>query len=204
MNAIGTRLRDPINSVLTRWRRSVQTNKRTPPRNSGGIPLVSTRFNLSMEMSRLARDGTAEPVSRDQILWRERGQGDTNFPSSLLLLYVITLHTFIQNKRELVAKIAGDHRFSITTPVMINQSSIRPGGFSEERCATTLSVKFQSCHPPSCKMNPTNPPTRSFDHRLLCPMLGLGIDLKLKYTNRSRLYVRYSSSKSAVLCTHEY
>ena len=34
---------------------------------------VSTRFSLSMEMSRLARDRTAEPVSRDQILRRERG-----------------------------------------------------------------------------------------------------------------------------------
>ena len=30
-------------------------------------------------MSRLTRDGTAEPVSRDQILRRERGQGNTNF-----------------------------------------------------------------------------------------------------------------------------
>ena len=28
----------------------------------------------SMEMSRLTRDGTAEPFSRDQILRRERGQ----------------------------------------------------------------------------------------------------------------------------------
>ena len=34
---------------------------------------VSTRFSLDMEMSRLTRDGTAEPVSRDQILRRERG-----------------------------------------------------------------------------------------------------------------------------------
>ena len=33
-------------------------------------------------MNRLTRDGTAEPVSRDQILRRERGQGNTNFPSS--------------------------------------------------------------------------------------------------------------------------
>ena len=36
---------------------------------------ISTRFSLSMEMSRLTRDGTAEPVSRDRILRRERGQG---------------------------------------------------------------------------------------------------------------------------------
>ena len=42
----------------------------------------STRFSLSTEMSRLARDGTAEPVSRDQILKRERGQGNIDFPCS--------------------------------------------------------------------------------------------------------------------------
>ena len=35
-----------------------------------------------MEMSRLTRDGTAEPVSQDQILRRERGQGNNNFPCS--------------------------------------------------------------------------------------------------------------------------
>ena len=39
-------------------------------------------FSLSMEMGRLARDGTAEPVSRDQTLRRERGQGYINFPCS--------------------------------------------------------------------------------------------------------------------------
>ena len=43
-------------------------------------PVVSTRFSLSMEMSRLTRDGTAEPVSRDQILRRERGQENIPFP----------------------------------------------------------------------------------------------------------------------------
>ena len=54
-------------------------HKWTPPRNSGGISQVSTRFSLSMEMSRLTRDGTAEPVSRDQILRHARGQGNINF-----------------------------------------------------------------------------------------------------------------------------
>ena len=35
----------------------------------------------SMEMmSRLTRDGVAEPVSRDQILRREQGQGNVHFP----------------------------------------------------------------------------------------------------------------------------
>ena len=32
-----------------------------------------------MVMSRLTRDGTAEPVSRDQILRHERGQGNIHF-----------------------------------------------------------------------------------------------------------------------------
>ena len=33
-------------------------------------------------MSRLMRNGTAEPISRDQILRRERGQGNFQFPCS--------------------------------------------------------------------------------------------------------------------------
>ena len=43
---------------------------------------MSTRFSLGMEMSRLTRDGTAEPVSRDQILRHVRGQGNIHFPCS--------------------------------------------------------------------------------------------------------------------------
>ena len=42
-------------------------------------PVSKTRFSPSMEMSRLTRDGTAEPVSRDQILRHERGQGNIHF-----------------------------------------------------------------------------------------------------------------------------
>ena len=82
-------------------------NKRTPPRKSGGIPCVSTRFSLSMEMSRLTWDGTAEPGSRDQILRNVRGQGNIHFPCFQLttsrignltrlihtLPYVMTIHT---------------------------------------------------------------------------------------------------------------
>ena len=33
-------------------------------------------------MSRLTRDGTAEPVSRDQIVRHERGQGNIHFSCS--------------------------------------------------------------------------------------------------------------------------
>ena len=34
-------------------------------------------------MSRLTRDGTAEPVTRDQILRHARGQGNIDFPCSV-------------------------------------------------------------------------------------------------------------------------
>ena len=59
------------------------------------------------DMSRLTRDGTAEPVSRDQILRHARGQGNIIFPVQLTtsrigrltrlihtLLYVMTIHTY--------------------------------------------------------------------------------------------------------------
>ena len=69
---------------------------------------ISTRFSLSMEMSRLTGDGTAEAVSRDQILRHARGQGNIIFPVQLTtsrignltrlihtLLVVMTVHTYI-------------------------------------------------------------------------------------------------------------
>ena len=50
----------------------------------GGIPRVSTRVSLSVEMSRLTRDGTAEPVSRDQILRGANGYMENfTFPVQL-------------------------------------------------------------------------------------------------------------------------
>ena len=48
----------------------------------GKNSVISTRFSRSVERSRLTRDGTAEPVSRDFILRRERGQGNIHFPCS--------------------------------------------------------------------------------------------------------------------------
>ena len=67
---------------------------------------------VSMEMSRLTRDGTAEPVSRGQILRHVRGQGNIIFPIQLTtsrisnltrlihnLLYVMTIYTYILNTK---------------------------------------------------------------------------------------------------------
>ena len=46
-------------------------------------PVVSKpQIQPEYEMSRLTRDKTAEPISRDQILRRERGQGNINFSCS--------------------------------------------------------------------------------------------------------------------------
>ena len=42
----------------------------------------STRFSLSLEMDRLRRDGTAEHISRDQIIRHTREQGNISFPCS--------------------------------------------------------------------------------------------------------------------------
>ena len=61
---------------------AVKINKWTPSRKSGGIPRVSARFSLSIEMGRPRRDGTVEPLLRGQILRRERGQGNIHSPYS--------------------------------------------------------------------------------------------------------------------------
>ena len=44
------------------------------------IQHYSSIINLSMDVSRLTQDRTTEPVSRDQILRRERGQGNIHLP----------------------------------------------------------------------------------------------------------------------------
>ena len=45
----------------------------------GRNPVSKHHISLSREMSKLTRDGAPEPVSRNQILRRERGQGNINF-----------------------------------------------------------------------------------------------------------------------------
>ena len=54
------------------------------------------RFSLSMEMSRLTRDGTAEPVSRDQILRHARGQDWQPYPvDPYSAIHTYYIHTYI-------------------------------------------------------------------------------------------------------------
>ena len=72
-------------------------------------PCLIHRAHGSTANTILTRDGTAEPISRDQILRRKRGQGNIHFflficsraglatlpGRSILLLYVMTIHKYI-------------------------------------------------------------------------------------------------------------
>ena len=48
-----------------------------------------------MEMSRLTRDGTAEPVSLDQIIRREQGQGNINVMTIIYSMNVCMVMTYM-------------------------------------------------------------------------------------------------------------
>ena len=65
---------------------------------------------------RLTRDGTAEPISRDQILRHVRGQRNIHFPYladheqdwqpyPVDLLYVMTIYTYIHTLERSVYKV---------------------------------------------------------------------------------------------------
>ena len=79
LDAISTQLRATINSGLTRRRLAVYimdydavAESRSPVSRTGRDGVIV----------QLRQDGTAEPVSRDQILRRERGQGKKHFSCS--------------------------------------------------------------------------------------------------------------------------
>ena len=78
MNTIGTQLRDLALGTEPMAYGSI--NKWTPPRKSGGIPGVSTGFSLSMEIKQTGAGRVAEPVSRDEMVRREREKENTHFP----------------------------------------------------------------------------------------------------------------------------
>ena len=70
-------------------------------------------------MSKLTRDGTAEPVSRDQILRHVRGQGNIDFPCSADLEQdwqpypvdpysaICDDHTYIHQKKNKLKQVGG-------------------------------------------------------------------------------------------------
>ena len=75
-------------------------------------------------MSRLTRDGTAEPVSRDQILMRERGQGNIHFtcsaapfnPYSALCDNHTYIHTMVVQDVAGIAQPVGLHKMNARQP----------------------------------------------------------------------------------------
>ena len=66
-----------------------------------------------MEVSRLTRDGTAEPVSRDQIFRHARGQGNIIFPVQLTTSRIGNLTRLIHT-----LAICDDHTYIHTYPVI--------------------------------------------------------------------------------------
>ena len=110
-------------------------------------------------MSRLTWDGTAEPVSRDQILRHVRGQGNIIFPFHLTtsrignltrlihtLLYVMTIHTpnaWMSLRTQSVHSFSLPHRSLRTAPSRF-PNTMRSGN-----------------HPPLIRMSAPTPHTSS-------------------------------------------
>ena len=121
MNAIGTQLRDPINSGLI--------HKWTPPRNSGGIPEVSIRFSLSVEneqadtgrdcRTRLARPDSQARTRTEKYSFFRVQLTTCRIGSRTRLIHTlaicVTLHTYIHtfcHERTKGNKILFFHPFS--------------------------------------------------------------------------------------------
>ena len=81
MNVIGTQLREPITSGLIRWRLTVHVYVGFVVENGNqSRECASTRFRLSVDDERADAERNGQTVSRDQILGRERKQGNIHFP----------------------------------------------------------------------------------------------------------------------------
>ena len=91
-------------------------------------------------MSRLKRDRTAEPVSRDKILMRERGQKNVHFPCSVdherdwqpnpVDPYSAICDDHIYHKSIAVLLLRKDHERAATDPWMLSRKKhcgSRPG-----------------------------------------------------------------------------
>ena len=122
----------------------------------GRNPVSKHQIQPGMEMSRLTRDGTAEPVSRDQILRHARGQGNIIFPVQLTtsrignltrlihtLLYVMTIHTRAQAVVSL--------RFSPTFDLRPSEKRAGVGGYSHTHTVQSVPpINFDRLHIQTC------------------------------------------------------
>ena len=76
MNAIGTQLRDPINSGLTRWRMAVLNKYMDAAAELGRNSVSKHQIHLKYGHEQADAELDYRTVSRYQILRRERGQGN--------------------------------------------------------------------------------------------------------------------------------
>ena len=83
MNAIGTHLRDPINSGLTRWRVAVLNIQWTPPRELGRNPVSKHQIQPEYgdEQADAGRDCRIR-LARPNSQARTRTEGNIVFPFS--------------------------------------------------------------------------------------------------------------------------
>ena len=121
-------------------------------------------------MGRLTRDGTAEPVSRDQILRGERGQGNIHFPCSAdheqdwqpypvdpRVCVVLSYHLFWTS--DLWTHQPGSHRRKVTKDVSTFLLRCLPQflsreGFSHPFSLSTVKSNFQNFVYPRINRSP--------------------------------------------------
>ena len=94
-------------------------------------------------MSRLARDGTAKPVSRDQILRREQGPGNINFPFQLTTSRIDMRPAFRGSLKTRSLHRAGS-KYPRTGPINVLSSNINPIFDHEEIYALQVQHSFMS------------------------------------------------------------
>ena len=80
MSAIGTQMHDLINSGMKRWWLRVVKGRCGGKREESRE--LKTRFGLIVKNKLADAGGDGRTVLRNQILRRERGQGNTHFPFS--------------------------------------------------------------------------------------------------------------------------
>ena len=100
-------------------------------------------------MSRLTRDGTAEPVSRNQILRHARGQGNINFPCS-----ADHEQDWQPYPVDPYSAICDDHTYIHTTPTKRFDFFPPPdwGVLTRSRCRQIFSLKTRYSHSGECTL----------------------------------------------------
>ena len=92
-------------------------------------------------MSRLVRDGTAEPVSRDQILRHARGQGNIIFPVQLTTSRIGNLTRLIHT---LLYLVCDNHTYIHTYPPKVGVG--RPIDLDRATAVLVLFCKTRGAH----------------------------------------------------------